>query len=65
MGDIKSYVQDWLEDSGNDLGYDMDSLPEMQDIDWIAKDKVEASMYFDMPSYKYKKREFIKLTGGK
>ena len=43
----------------------MDSLPEMQDMDWIAKDKIEASMYTGLPEYRKFKREFIKLTGGK
>ena len=65
MGDLKSYVQDWLTDAGYDLGFDMETLPEMQDMDWIVRDKIEASMYFDMPEYRKFKREFIKLTGGK
>ena len=65
MGDLKSYVQDWLDDAGYDLGFDMETLTEIQDMYWIAKDKIEASMYFDMPEYRKFKREFIKLTGGK
>ena len=65
MSKLNSYVLDWLTDGGFDLGFTMDNLPEMQDMDWIVKDEVEESMYNRFPEYRKFKREFIKLTGGK
>jgi len=65
MGDLKSYVQDWLEGGGYDLGYCIETLPEMRDMDWIISSNVDARLYFEEPEYRVYKREFINLTGGK
>ena len=32
MGLIKSFIQDWLEEYGYDLGYDWDNLPALEDM---------------------------------
>ena len=33
MGKIKGHIQEWLETYGYDLGYDMDNLPPMSEMD--------------------------------
>ena len=65
MSKLKSYIEDWLDEGGHSLGFSMGCLPEMQDMDWITRDKIDAEMYFRLPEYRRFKREFIKLTGGK
>jgi len=40
MGKIKDYCQDFLEGGGYDLGYDMDSLPELSQMDNIKTQKI-------------------------
>lgn len=62
---LTNYVEDWLQDTGYELGYDWSNLPEMQDLNWITKEECDASMYNRFPEYRKFKREFIKLTGGK
>ena len=61
----KTFLQDWLEDYGYELGYnDDDRKPEIEDMDWIVEDKWKARHYFN-----YQLRtmhiDFLKLTGRK
>ena len=64
MSKINSYAMDWLTDGGGELGYDMNKLPRMRDMDWILKEQVPASLYFGYSNYPDAKYEFLKLTGG-
>ena len=43
MGKIKGHIQDWLEEYGYSLGYDMANAPEIDDLDWVANDDIDAS----------------------
>ena len=46
MGRIKSFLQDWLDSCGYELGYDMpDRLPELRDIDSIRQNKITYDDY--------------------
>ena len=45
MGKIKNYCQDFLESGGYDLGYDMNNLPEMKDMDTIKQQNVKLWEY--------------------
>ena len=38
MGKIKSYVQDFLETVGYDMGYDWDNLPSMSEMEDLMSD---------------------------
>ena len=53
MGKIKSYIQDFLEAGGYDLGYDWDKLPsrklyfndDLNEMDFIIKDHIAYNDY--------------------
>ena len=64
MSKINSYIMDWVADGGGELGYDMDRLPRMRDMDWILERKVCADMYFGYSEYPDTMYEFLRLTGG-
>tara|TARA_B100000287_G_C20570946_1_gene756531 strand:- start:789 stop:911 length:123 start_codon:yes stop_codon:yes gene_type:complete len=38
MGLIKSFIQDWLEEIGYELGYDWDNLPDISEMEQIKKE---------------------------
>ena len=46
MGAIKSYLHNWLEEYGFNLGYDMSNAPEFEDMDWVADDNIDAEAYW-------------------
>ena len=46
MGAIKKYLHDWLENFGYELGYDMANVPDLQDLDWVTNDDVDAEAYW-------------------
>tara|TARA_R100000664_G_C2664970_1_gene79496 strand:+ start:361 stop:582 length:222 start_codon:yes stop_codon:yes gene_type:complete len=46
MGKIKEAVQEWLEDYGYDLDYDMSNYPDIKDFKWIANNKVKSTVYY-------------------
>ena len=52
MSKMKTYIESWLENYGWDLGYDMDSLPEMRDMDYISTMGIDADSYFKPSSSK-------------
>ena len=45
MGNIKNYCQDFLESGGYELGYDMDNLPELGQMDNIKQQKIQMWEY--------------------
>tara|TARA_Y100000593_G_scaffold42843_1_gene81961 strand:+ start:280 stop:486 length:207 start_codon:yes stop_codon:yes gene_type:complete len=63
MSKINSHLMDWVTEA-SELGYDMDRLPRMRDMDWILKEQIPASLYFGYSNYPDAKYEFLKLTGG-
>ena len=46
MGKIKEHIQDWLEEYGYSLGYDIANAPELDDLDWVANDDIDAKEYW-------------------
>ena len=47
MGKIKDRVQDWLEDYGYELGYDMSNCPDIVDWDIIQQNNIDAFTYYN------------------
>ena len=45
MGKIKSHVEDFLEETGNSLGYNWDNLPELKDFDIIRQHNIPVWEY--------------------
>ena len=46
MGKMKSYIQDWLNDIGYDLGYDIDNLPRTEHFGLITRLQIKAHEFF-------------------
>ena len=46
MGKMKSYLHDWLEEYGYELGYDMSNAPELPDLWWGADSGINAEEYW-------------------
>ena len=46
---LKSKVQDWLEDCGYELGYDMDSLPPLSEFEEIKLNRIKNSKSIFVP----------------
>ena len=46
MGKIKEAVQEWLEDHGYDLDFDMSNYPDINDWKWIAINHITSSAYY-------------------
>ena len=47
MGKLKDALQDWLEDYGHSLGYDMTNYPDMKDWDKIKLNNINAEEYYN------------------
>ena len=46
MGRVKSYIHEWLETFGEELGYDWDNVPPMGDMDGVARDMIPAWEFY-------------------
>ena len=46
MGRNKDALQDWLEDYGHALGYDMTNYPAIEDFDKIRLNNIDAEQYY-------------------
>ena len=46
MGLLKGHIQEWLENYGWELGYDMANVPELVDLDAVASDGINAEEYW-------------------
>ena len=53
MGKIKDHCQEFLENGGYDLGFDMGYLPELKDFDTVLKEQTDAQTYSES------KKQFI------
>ena len=47
MGKLKSVLEDWLDNYGHELGYDMTNYPSMEDWDNIRIKKIDAREYYE------------------
>ena len=47
MGKLKGVLEDWLDNYGHDLGYDMTNYPSMEDWDNIRINKIDAREYYE------------------
>ena len=47
MGAIKSYLHEWLENWGHELGYDMSNVPDLGDLDAVVESKIDAETYWE------------------
>ena len=47
MGKLKEVTQEWLENYGYSLGYDMTNYPAMRDWDNIKLNNIDAKEYYD------------------
>ena len=47
MGAIKSYLHEWLENWGHNLGYSMSNAPDFSDLDKVAEDQIKAEKYWE------------------
>ena len=52
MGRIKSFIHDWLETYGEELGYDWDNVPDMGALDAGASDMTPAWEFYGHKSEK-------------
>tara|TARA_R110002020_G_scaffold59144_3_gene161562 strand:- start:379 stop:597 length:219 start_codon:yes stop_codon:yes gene_type:complete len=46
MGKMKSYIQDWLENTGYDLGYDINNIPRIEHFGLITRLRIKAHEFF-------------------
>ena len=46
MGKIKRYLEDWLENYGYDLGYDMSNVPDLDELDYVLENDINAETYW-------------------
>tara|TARA_R100001594_G_C3892701_1_gene228838 strand:+ start:254 stop:445 length:192 start_codon:yes stop_codon:yes gene_type:complete len=47
MGKLKSYLEDWLDEYGYDLGFSWDNLPNLGDLDNIITNQTDAKEYYN------------------
>jgi len=47
MGKLKEATQEWLENYGHSLGYDMTNYPDINDWDDIKTNNIDAKEYYD------------------
>ena len=47
MGKLKSVLEDWLDNYGHELGYDMTNYPSMEDWDNIRINIIDARVYYE------------------
>ena len=45
MGKIKSHLEDWLDDYGHNQGYSMGSTPQLNELDDIKRNNIDAQEY--------------------
>ena len=47
MGKLKTILEDWLDECGHSLGYDMTNYPSMKDWDNIKTNNIDAEEYYN------------------
>ena len=56
MGFMKRYLEEWLENYGWELGYDMANVPELGDLDAVVSDGINAEEYWSERKRDYKEK---------
>ena len=56
MGKLKSVVWDWMEETGFDLGYDWDNIPDLKEWGWISSKRITLTEYREAKHEEYKSR---------
>ena len=46
MGRMKDYLNDWLENYGWELGYDMANVPDLDELDYVVENDIDAKTYW-------------------
>tara|TARA_Y100001973_G_scaffold86822_1_gene130161 strand:- start:440 stop:622 length:183 start_codon:yes stop_codon:yes gene_type:complete len=46
MGRMKDYLQEWLENHGWELGYDMANIPDIDELDYVVENEINAETYW-------------------
>ena len=46
MGRMKSHIQEWIETHGWELGYDMGNVPDLDELDYVVENKIDAHTYW-------------------
>ena len=47
MGKLKGVLEDWLDECGHSLGYDMSYYPDMKDWDNVKLNNIDAEEYYE------------------
>ena len=47
MGKLKGALEDWLDECGHELGYDITNYPDMKDWDNIKINNIDAEEYYE------------------
>ena len=48
MGKVKDYLHEWLEEAGFELGYDIMTSPDINDLEWVAENEIDSWTYWAM-----------------
>ena len=48
MSKLKSFMEDWLDDCGHELGYDIGNLPDLRYLSWINYIIQEVLLYLNV-----------------
>ena len=48
MGKVKDYLHEWLEETGFELGYDMMTSPDIDELEWVAENEIDSWTYWAM-----------------
>ena len=46
MGRMKSHIQEWIDTHGWELGYDMGNVPDLDELDYVVENKIDAHTYW-------------------
>ena len=46
MGFMKRYLEEWLENYGWELGYDMANVPDLDELDYVVENDIDAKTYW-------------------
>ena len=54
MGKLKDAVWDWMEETGYDLGYDWDNIPDLKEWGWITRNRITLTKYRETKNGEYR-----------
>ena len=56
MGFMKRYLEEWLENYGWELGYDMANVPDLDELDYVVENEINAEEYWLEKKRDYKEK---------